>query len=257
MKATKLMTLMLALAFAVGCSNKSEDNTAATPVTPIVPGLPDGPDTGTGGSSVSGTNTVDFMPVSFEEFNSYVATRPLNNPTNFKLTVDLTETGGRYHGTVKITYNDNGQTWGTTGFSSGSGTNADLSSSDGLFDYHKDDFAGIPEYAYNVWFNHSGKYVFSGFFQDQIGSIVLVVDDVVNQADAQGGSFVSGSIYYRNFAQTTAPMSPHRKCWFITVGPYNCGSSAVIYKNAIYPTDNGYRKLGTFGGLLKSKAFHP
>lgn len=233
-------------ALGVGCSSKNED--AATATVPVdngvIPTAPSG--TTDGSSTISTTNTVDFVPTSFEEFNSYVATHPLNAPTNFKLTVDLTNNGGRYYGSVKLTYEDNGQIWGSAGLDSGSGTNAELpySSSNGL-----------QEYAYNVWFNSGGKYVFSGVFQDNIGAVVLVVDDVVSQADAQGGSYVSGSVWYRNFAQVQAPQGPYRKCWYITTGPYDCRDDAFIYKNSIYPTTN-YRKLGTFGGLLKTKAFH-
>lgn len=248
MKNTKTLILILALAFAAGCS-KSKDNTPAeTPVdeapyvpTPIVP-----PSGGGGSQQASGTNTATFVPVSFAEMNAYVATRPLNAPSDFKVAVDLTNDGtGRYHGTVRISYMDNGYRYEGV-FQSGSGTNEKLPYSNSN---------GLKEYAYNIWFVNNNKYVFSGFFQDPYGAIVLVIDNVVNQGDAQGGGTVSGSIWYRNFPYLMVEQGPKRKCWYITEGPYDCRSNPVIYKNAVEPTDR-YRKLGTFSGLLKSKAFN-
>lgn len=252
MEKAKLMTAILVLALAgVGCSKKGSSNSSSdesgavdTYVPPVV--LPPG---GTGGSSsATGTNTVDFVPVSLEEMNNYVATHPLNAPSNFKLTVDLkADNEYRYSGSVKIAYDDAGSRYEGV-FQSGSGVNSNL-------DYSNSN--GLKEYVYNVWFNNQytgGKTVFSGFFQDPYGGIVLVVDNVVNQGDGQGGSYVSGSIWYRNFANVLAPQGPERKCWYITKGPYDCRSTPVIYKTGIEPTDT-YRKLGTFSGLLKSKAF--
>lgn len=252
MENTKLMTVVLVLALAgVGCSKKSSSNGSSddpgvvdTYVPPTVT-----PPGGSGGSdTTTGTNTVDFVPVSLEEMNSYVATHPLNGPTNIKLTVDLkADSEYRYYGSVKLSYDDAGSRYEGV-FNSGSGVNSHL-------DYSGSN--GLKEYVYNIWFNNqytSGKTVFTGFFQDTYGGVVLVVDSVVNQGDGQGGSYVSGSLWYRNFANVLAPQGPERKCWYITKGPYDCRSTPVIYKNGIYPTDT-YRKLGTFSGLLKSKAF--
>lgn len=259
MKRNKLTLIMLILALAgVGCSSKKEHDSAATgtvdetillpsPTTPLpTPG-------GTGETPNVDSNSVTFVPTSFSVFNTYVAVRPLNNPSDFRLTVDLrADSTGRSYGTVRIGYNDNGQRYEGV-FDSGSGDNPYLKYADGN---------GKKEYHYNYWFKHEGKTVFNGYFQDAYGSIVLVVDSVVNQGDGQGGSFVSGSVYFMNFPYLQVQQGPMRKCWFITDGPYNCRTAALNHKNAIYPgiiLDRSpavyYHKLGTFSGLSLSKAF--
>lgn len=243
----KLILLAMAVSIlGVGCgSNNSglSGNNVSTPIstTPTVPGAPDGSNVG---STTSGTNTVDFTPVSVAEFNSYVAMHPLNSPNNFKLTVDLTNAGSnRYAGTVKISYQDTGYQYEGK-FEAGSGTNEDV---------YKLRDAGLMEAQYNHWFLIDNKYYFSAFFQDAYGAIVLVFDNFVNQGDAQGTGTVSGSVYYKNFAQSYAQQSSYRKCWFLYNGPYDCRATAVINKSSIYPGD-GYRKLGTFSGLSLAAA---
>lgn len=252
MKHVMYSLLIISVLFGIGCSsNKSA--TVAAPVTtdtPVVPvENPDPTGSGTGGGLSSGSgDVVTFTPTSLSLFNSYVATHPLNNPKDFKISVNLQDAGGyHYAGTIKISYTDNGQTFEGI-FETGSGTNISFSNG-------KDN--GELESKYNYWFNNAGKVVFSGFFQDQFGSIVLVIDNSVNQGDGQGGGYVGGSIYFKNFAQSMATQSPYRKCWFIYDGPYNCRSTPVINKSSLYPTEaEGYRKLGTFSGLSKSRAFN-
>lgn len=195
--------------------------------------------------ATAGSNVVNFTPVSLSEMTAYVGIRPLNNPTNFRATINLTNVeSGRYAGTVKISYTDNGVNYEGV-FTAGSGRNVKMS---GLDDNN------VLEAEYNTWFVSGGKTVFNGVFQDNYGAIVLVVDNVVNMGDGQGGSTLSGSIYYRNFAQSYATQSPYRKCWFIRSGPYNCRSAAFVSKSSAQPTDT-YRKLGTFTGLSKTAAF--
>ncbi len=249
---SKLIILLAAVALTgVGCGKSSNLQTnLVTPVSGqnnpgVIPVSPDGGGTGSGtGSSTSATNVVDFTPVSLQEFNSYVALHPLNNPTNMKLTVDLQEAGnGRYAGSVKISYTDTGYNYEGK-FEAGSGTNQDI---------YKLKDPGLMEAEFNRWFIINGKYYFSAFFQDAYGAIVLVFDNYVNQGDAQGTGVLSGSVYYKNFAQSYAQQSPYRKCWYIYSGPYNCRASAVIDKSSPYPGD-GYRKLGTFTGLSKAAA---
>lgn len=249
---TKLMILLAGFSLmGVGCSNNglsaANSSVADTSLTGVTPSAPDS-GSSTDSSSTSYTNVATFVPVSLSEFNSYVGTHPLNAPTNFKVTVSLQSTGSngdRYGGTVQISYIDTGYQYTGT-FTAGTGQNVSL---DGLKDN------GTYEADFNRWFSSGGSNKFSGFFQDSYGSIVLVIDSVVNQGDAQGGSVVSGSIYYKNFAQSYATQSPYRKCWFIYTGPYACRDSGVINKSSVYPTDGGYRKLGTFSGLNVSQAF--
>lgn len=246
---SKLIFLLAAVSLlGVGCgkSNSFQNNSPVGALGTSNPGLiPVSPD-GVGGNSgtPTGSSTVDFVPVSIAEFNSYVAMHPLNNPTNFKLTVNLQNAGnGRYAGTVKISYVDTGYAYEGK-FEAGSGTNQDI---------YKLRDAGMMEAEFNRWFILNNQYYFSAFFQDAYGAIVLVFDSYVNQGDAQGTGYVSGSVYYKNFAQSYIQQSPYRKCWYIYDGPYNCRASAVIDKNSPYPGD-GYRKLGTFSGLSTADA---
>lgn len=245
---TKLMILLAGFSLmGVGCGkNQLQANSTSGIIDgtllpgAVIPGAPDS----TG--STSGSNTATFTPVSLSEFNSYVASHPLNNPSNFKITVNLQKTStSRYGGTVKLSYTDTGYTYNGT-FSAGTGANVSIS---GLKDN------GTEESQFNYWYASGGKAVFSGVFQDAQGSIVLVVDNTVNQGDAQGASVVSGTVYYKNFAQSYATQSPYRKCWFIYTGPYNCRDTAIVNKTSLVPTENGYRKLGTFTGLSKTQAF--
>jgi hypothetical protein len=249
-----MMILVAAIALAgVGCGNNKMAVAESTAVvntsdgsgTGTIPTSPDG-STGTDGSTASYSNEATFTPVSINELNNYVGTRPVNNPTNFKLKIQLAQVGstGKYAGTVSLSYTDTGITY-TGSFSAGSGKNSSYS---GLKDNN------TYEADYNRWFTSGGKTVFSGFFQDQWGGVVLVVDNVVSQGDAQGGTIVTGSLYYKNFAQSYATQSPYRKCWFIYDGPYNCRSGSVINKSAVIPND-GYIKLGTFSGVSKAAAF--
>ncbi len=246
---TKLMILLAGFSImGVGCGkNQLQANSSVVSDGTILPGgtIPGAPDS-TDTSSGSYTNTATFVPVSLSEFNSYVVSHPLNNPTNFKITVNLQKTSSsRYGGTIQLSYVDNGYQYNGT-FTSGTGTNISIS---GLKDN------GTEESQFNYWYASSGQAVFSGMFQDSQGSIVVVVDSMLNQGDAQGSSSVSGSVYYKNFAQSYATQSPYRKCWFIYTGPYNCRDSAIINKSSLVPSDGGYRKLGTFSGLSKSQAF--
>lgn len=253
MKKQLLLLAVLASMVGVGCSSKT--NTATPPVETAVttnpavdPGTPAGGGTG-GGLSNGGGATVDFVPVSFSLFNSYVGTHPINSPKNIKISVNLTEVDStlKYAGSVKISYEDNGQTFTGT-FESGDGKNQSI---DGLRDND------VYESTFNYWFSKDGKTVFSGIFQDALGSVVLVIDKTVDQGDGQGTGYVSGSVYFKNFAQSQATQSPYRKCWFIYVGPHDCRSTEVMQKSSItLGTGEGYRKLGTFTGLSKVSAFN-
>lgn len=253
MKKQLVLLALIAVFTGVGCNSKK--NEVATPPveTPVVSnptetGTPSGGGTDGGGITESAGDTVDFVPVDFATFNTYVGTHPLNAPKNIKITANLKgDETYHYSGAVKISYEDNGQTWTGT-FESSADKNQDIS---GLRDN------GELESKYNYWFVKDTKTVFSGLFQDQYGAIVFIVDKTLNQGDGQGSTFVSGSVYFRNFAQSQATQSPYRKCWYIYAGPYDCRTDTVIYKSGLYPTTaEGYRKLGTFSGMTRSKAFN-
>lgn len=235
------------------CQNKKSENTeAAAPVEGSAqPTNPDGTTgSGVGGSSTSngGTSTT-FVPVSFAEFTKYVATHPLNDPKNFKISVNLIKNSNlRFSGQVQLSYEDTGRLYNGV-FESEDVQNVNFSG--------KSYDNGVNESNYNYWYKDStGKVVFSGFFQDEYGAIILVVDNQVNTSDASGSSFVSGTVWYKNFAQSVNPQSAYRKCWFLYDGPYDCRSQNIIKKSSLDPSDGGYRKLGRFSGLSKTKAFN-
>lgn len=236
----------------VGCAKEKENQFVGTPspvvpVTPIIPG--DSTNGGTGGSTSTGGSQTTFTPVSTSVFNEYLASRPLNNPQQMKIRVNLTNIGdGKYAGEVRISYYDNGYYFEGK-FVSGQGTNN--------ISYHDRD-KGKSEAEFNRWFTWNGKTVFHGFFQDLTGAIVLVIDDGIDFGDGAGPVSVNGSVWFKNFGKTYAPQSPYEKCWFIRTGPYNCRTfqvgGEIVTTSALYPGD-GYKKLGTFTNLNKPKAF--
>jgi len=254
MRNAKLILVLAALALlGVGCAKemKASDNTAVvTPpvVNPTFPtNAPPGQGQGSAGDNWAYGNTVAFQPDSLDIFNTYVASHPLNNPTNVKLNVNLIDVGnGKFAGQVKLAYDDAGQHYEGY-FVAGSGTNQSFSS----MGTNRD--VGLFHAEYNYWFNNNTN--FSGYFQDNYGAIVLVIDQIVNQGDGQSGAYVSGSVWFKNFTKTMAPQGTERYCWFIYDGPYNCRSQTVMDKSNVYPS-NSYRRLGTFTGLSRLKAFN-
>lgn len=201
--------------------------------------------------SIGGFNTgatAELVPESVSRMSQY-AMRDLSNPTNIKVNVTLDDFGGgAIGGYVKIAYDDNGRRVVGT-FSAGE---------------HKQDAK------FNRWFNASGEEVFHGFFEDNFGAIVLVVDEVLDLGD--GGSFnqVNGSIWFKNHRITadTGPNPsnsclpglgcPNTRCWFVKDGPYECRAfvinDEIFTTSRVYP-DNGYKKLGSFFGLDRAIAF--
>jgi hypothetical protein len=253
MKKFSLLTMVVVGSLMVfGCSkkeeNKSETATVPTPgpvASPInIPQLPGAPIPTTAGTATA----LPFTPVSKEMMEYYVASHPLNNPSNYNVQIQLKNAGEfRYAGEVRISYTDSGRTY-TGIFTAPEGVNSAYPSMGEARD------SGLYKSHYNYWFVNNGKTVFTGFFQDPYGAIVLVIDSAINLGDGQGNSTVSGSIWFKNFAYSFAPQSTERNCWFIYMGPYDCRSSTVINKSAIEPSD-GYRKLGTFSGLVTTQAF--
>lgn len=253
MKNSKLILTLATLALmAVGCAKemKATDNALVTApvVNPTYPlNAPPGQGVGSAGDSWSYGDSVAFTPDSLDIFNTYVGTHPLNNPSNVKINVNVIDVGGgHFGGQVKLAYDDAGQHYEGY-FVAGTGTNQSFPS----MGTNRD--VGLYHAQYNTWFN--GGKNFTGYFQDQYGAVVLVIDNVVNLGDAQSGSYVSGSLWFKNFAKTMAPQGTERYCWFIYSGPYDCRSTTVMDKSNALPSD-GYRRLGTFTGLTRSKAFN-
>jgi hypothetical protein len=247
--------LVIAGLFAASCSKSS--NSSATP--PVVNGaVPVIIDPGT----VSGTtitygsgSTSTFTPVSLATMNKYVATHPLNNPTNFRINVNLTQASqGRYGGKVSISYLDNGINYNGE-FNAGLGVNQNVK---GLYDN------GVLESQYNFWFHFDNKLVFSGFFEDQYGAITITLVPQNSTTTGSGNDAepvitgpYKGYVYFKNFQNTFAGHSPYRSCWFVYTGPYDCRSNVISSKGGYFPgPEAGYELLGTFSDVNINAAFN-
>jgi len=257
MKHSKLIiTLAMLALLSAGCAKSMhvDDQVAAVPsptptVNPTFPvNAPPGQGIGSAGNSWVYGNTVTFTPDSLDIMNTYVATHPLNNPTNIQLNVNVYDVGGgHFGGQMKLAYDDAGQHYEGY-FVAGTGVNQDYDS----YGTAKD--VGLYESQYNTWFNSGTQ--FSGYFQDTVGALVLVIDSSgPNLGDGQNNGVLSGSLWFKNFTQAFPTQGSERYCWFIYRGPYDCRSQTVMDKTSPYPSD-GYRRLGTFTGLSRSKAFN-
>lgn len=259
MKTTNLLKAIVTLAVAgsmFSCSKGSKSNdVAAGAVSVSSTGVStyDG-DPGTGFVSSSWPDdgaTAVFTPKNLTTMNSWVGLHPLNAPKNYRIRINLEKvlitnsagatTGGPYYaGNVSIGYTDTG-VWYTSTLSAGNGYNVKCTNCNDN---------GALEAKYNYFYKQSdGSIVFSGFFQDQYGGIVIVLKpSSTSGADAEGSKTWDGKVFYRNFAQSTLAQSPYRKCWFITNGPYLCNSATVMNKTGIDTIAN-YTYLGSFSGL--------
>ena len=143
---------------------------------------------------------------------------------------------------------------------------------------------------YNVWAKFNGRLGFHAFFSDSWKGVILVIDEVTNVTSERTAvdrinlrnQLGSGSIWFKSFLShhrsnerdcyeggspipigaPGSPPAPPRKCWFISVGPYNCqawsrnrpGASVYTFQ-ALEPRNSCYKRLGRFDGLNISKAF--
>ncbi len=256
-----IMSVMALGLMGVGCS-KSNSQANNTNNTAVVPGVgapiiidPGVGGTGIGGSpSFSGGSTSTFTPTSLAVMNDYVATHPLNNPTNFKINVNLTQSvSGRYGGVITLSYMDNGIQYDGV-FNAGTGKNQSIK---GLYDNDR------PEADYNYWFKFENKVVFTGFFQDSYGSITLTLTpETTSTGGGNDGepiltSTYKGTVSFKNFTNSFATQSAYRSCWFLYNGPYDCRSNVIQTKCGLLPgAEAGYKVLGTFTGLNVKTAFN-
>lgn len=265
MKTLILIISLMALGLmGVGCSksnyNSGTNNTTATAgtsgtgttpiiVDPIAPG-------GSGNPADFGSGfTATFVPVSMSVMNQYVVTpgnpTPLNNPQNIRINVNLAQSeSGRYGGAIAITYTDNGvQRMGV--FRAGMGRNQTIS---GGYDNNR------LEADYNYWFTFENQLVFTGFFEDSFGSIVLtLVPEVVSGGGSDAEPLnvkYKGEIRFKNFP--TQKSTPYRHCWFIyNSSGFDCRSTVIQEKVGLAPGDGaGYTLLGTFTNVDIKQAFN-
>lgn len=238
----------------IGCSGGNKLKSEGSLTTPPPPtdggGTTPPPGTGTGSQttwplSASG-ETVKFIPVSWEEMNQYVAIRPLNNPSNPMVNINLKKVAGTqfYAGKVQIGYTDSNQFY-YGAFTSGTGKNVNCSMC-------RDN--DIYEAAPNYWSTVNGKMTFMAYVQDQYGSLIIVMEKDSTGADGEAGT-LKGRIYYRNFANSVYPQSSYRKCWYIYSGPYACYSHNMSQKvRSDDFSDGTYRLLGYFSGARSNVA---
>lgn len=276
MKTALLKVSILGLitsAFLVGCgsggsklANTSSGTGIGTGTGTTTPPPGTGTGTGTGTTSTStwpystSGETVAFTPVSWEEVNTYVGIRPLNNPSNMRININMHKVAGTsfYAGKVQLGYNDSGQFYYGS-FTAGDGKNANCENC-------RDN--GLYEAAPNFWSPVNGVQTFMAYVQDQYGSLIIVMEKDGATADGQA-PMLKGRIYYRNFAaqacQSTNPwapnyatscgQSPYRKCWYIYSGPFACYSNNMSQKiSSTDFSDGTYRLLGYFNGVRSDVA---
>lgn len=232
----KGLAIVLAV-LAVSCAKKESTSGPSTqaPIpddgTSYVP-----PTTGPGynpGTSYGATAPLEITSLDIME---QYTTRPMYNPQQIEINLNLKKYGNSYGGTVRISYDDYGQRY--QGFFT-SGHSAE-------------------ETKYNVWFRKSGKDIWHGFFEDYLGSMIVVIDGVTDLGDGGSEVMASGSVWFKNFGFTYAPRPP-AWCWFVSLGPYDCrawkSGEGVDTTRAINP-DNGYKKLGSFEDMDLNKAFN-
>ncbi|MBC7421255.1 MAG: hypothetical protein H7328_11055 [Bdellovibrio sp.] len=266
MKTTKLIILTMALGLmglmTAGCSksNSQSNNNGATGGTTAIIIDPNAPTSTNTTPTFSGGSTLTFTPVSTSVMNTYVATHPLNAPSNYRVNINLVHVeAGRYAGKILISYIDNG-VQNTGEFTSGTGRNG---TSSGNYDNN------TLESEYNYWFTLGGRKVFTAQFEDSYGAIVVALEPVSSASSGNDAEPITnvpykGSIYFKNFTSQRvdtywfqsaggSPLGPHgpyRACWFIYNGPYDCRTSTIQQKTALAPgAGAGYTLLGTFTGV--------
>lgn len=264
MKKLILISAMALGLISVGCSktnsNSSNNNTATNVPGPVVID-PTAPTDGSGSSGGTGSGaTVDFKPANLAAMRQYVLPGApyvaLNNPTNIKINLNLQQSSsGRYGGDITISYIDNGvQSTGV--LSAGLGRNPTIK---GGYDNDR------LQADYNYWFTFENQLVFTGFFEDQFGSITVTLtpDEPIgggNDAEPLTVPY-KGSIYFKNFKNTSGSFvvknQPYRPCWFIYNGVFDCRSTVIQTKCGLEPgVDAGYTLLGTFTNVDIKKAFN-
>ncbi len=228
-----------------GCAKKQVDVGDNSPAYGTVPGAP----TGQFDDGLSG-GVANFFPAGSTDhekartMEDYVYERPLNNPGEYKIRLSLErdEESDLYKGNVSISYYDDG-VFHQSSQSTGSE----------IIDVRYNKYDGQKENKYNKWLTLDGKTMFRAMFQDEYGSVIVIIDDVIDLGDGLGpDDDVNGRIYYKNFGNVYAPPSP-TKCWFVTRGPYSCGAG-YDDENRITP-EGGYTLLGEFRNLSLNQAF--
>jgi hypothetical protein len=265
----QIVLIAVVIVLGQGCAREQSAQTPPSETSTTNPTPPTTPSGGTNNPdpAFAAGAIADLTIDSLAAMNAYVATRPLNDPKEIQISVKLTGSAGKYTGQVMIGYKDNGA------YRTGKFLAQNMTVPAGVSHGH----TGKNYGEYNRWFNSGSTAIFHGFFQDSYGAILLIVDGGVNLGDGGGVSSLSGEIWFKNFYVTPAPqgMIP---CWFIELGPYDCrtfltDAETLNTTSAIYPDQSlfytsssthpaipseparGWRRLGVFSNLQKTKAF--
>lgn len=244
MKRLVLITLLsLVTSMNVACAKKKSSGPGPAPAPDVIapngPFVPpgDGPGNGPGEDWQYGA-TVSLSISSLSVMSQYTG-RPMNQVKNPRLNLNLVKHGNAYGGTVAIRYEENNNTY------QGFFTSGDTDKSN----------------QYNIWFTYGGKDVWHGIFEDYLGGLVVVINDVVDLGDGQGPQDeVGGVVYFKNFGLTYAPHPP-TYCWFVSLGPYDCrawpsGTGMSTTSSDIPTGASGYKKLGSFHDMSLEDAFN-
>jgi hypothetical protein len=222
-----------------GCGSRCETTTGTG-----TPPPPTGTGENPGQTGYASGSTADLQTYQSSLAELFYKSNP-NSPTNVRVNIDIR----RKKEAVIISYRDGGRV---------------VEAAFGVI--HP--YSGIQNEQHNGWVNQDGKSVWKGFFQDEWGAIVLVVDRMLSQGDGVPGQFLGGSIWFQNFNKEYYPNFPYqgptKMCWQITMGPYDCRSflvSGVVNMiSSYYPTTKGpnkqnhYQKLGDFDGISRDAA---
>lgn len=229
---------------AMGCSKKIQSADPAATNTNT--------DTSNQNPTPTSGAVADLQIVSHAVLEEY-AGRRINTVTDVKIwidTFDVTEGSNQYGGVLKISYIENGNLVTGT-FDSGTST---------------------YDTRYNKWVTTGGTQKLKLMFQDNLGAIVVEIDNQTNDL-----GLWKGDVYFRNFDFGVCANPPFygspvcnvqspQKCWNITAGPYDCRSfmsgntmspstvdlpgygSTYSHQGVTYPR-KGYQKLGSFYNL--------
>lgn len=262
-----IMILTLAMLMNVGCAQ--EKKTEAEALAPVVDvdctrgcdpggGIPGAPGGSGGGSDGQGgyysgatASLTKVTNLGQMFFNSYP-----NSPQQIQVNVDMNRTKD----SVIISYVDGGKV---------------VEAAMGA----QSPYSGKVNTRYNGWITEGSSRVYKGFFQDEYGAIVVIIDKVLNVGDGTASPFVGGSIWFQNFGDNPTYDNPYYRywsqvsitCWEITYGPYDCRSflvsggtgGTVSMTSSAEPTTRGetrtksYQKLGEFNGLSRALANLP
>lgn len=270
MKTTKLLINLVMIsvaAFTIGCGKKESNSGAgivypnggpyippptSTPGPGGNPGYYDGINWEYGGSA--------NLTVTAASLSAYLGYN-VSNASNIRINLNLQHKPGvasasTYHSTKGEVFNGYGGVV-TIGFEVGSNKFEDRFSS--LVNPNGMVKTDAENNKYNKWRLVDGKW--RGFFQDYYGAIVVIIDQVLDYGDGSA-PMVSGEVWFKNHPQgiNLGPLSP-TSCWFVTTGPYDCrtwksGTKVDVESSSLYPTGDGYTKLGRFNNLDGHKGFN-